>query len=308
MDLAIPAVLDADLVKYDFISTVPVEIVQEKVYDLNPEYLWTGVEGGEAQGGILWKIEPEIILRVNSALSADYSIYGDISGYGDVWNADIQLFRKDRINAEHSFSASGTRRDERPEKLKKLADDIAAWLKKEYTLTEAEETVRRYLGNIIVRERAIQGISAFVREYPDSVPLRALLLDLYLRDRENYENEILKEAAGIMRVYRAEDESDTRYLLSLSMDPYDAAARVMEKHSDWVRAIQVREEALKAFPFRADMHRENLGKDYLQKAGALEGKGDISGALESYKNALMYLDPSSEHAHKATGSIQRIKK
>jgi len=223
-----------------------------------------------------------------------------------VAKTDVILSR-DQTHA-FSISAAGTTYSELSEKVSDMSAAIAAWLKGERVLGRAEEDVRRYLGRIVSYSDTVDAIERYVHEYPQSMPLRALLLDLYLKEKKVYKQKVLEEALTIIDLYKTRAYSDTRYLLSLSLDPFDIAAEAYEEREDWSKAISIRDRALKAFPFKKIRHRDGLARDHYFQGRAYEEKGQATKALEQYQQARGYVSTSSEYHHKIRDGVKRTEK
>ena len=78
-DFKITSMLGNELLKYEFIRVLPVETVREKIYEIEPDVLWTEKQDLEKRGGILWTIEPFIREEIIETMSADYYVYGDFN-------------------------------------------------------------------------------------------------------------------------------------------------------------------------------------------------------------------------------------
>jgi hypothetical protein len=306
LDTNIPVVLKSKLAEYEYLEIIPVETITRKVYEIEPSFLWTGKEGSEKKGGILWTIQPRIVEEVNKDISADMSVYGDMTRYGDRWRIDARIVEDGNQEPLKVFTITGLRNEKIPGKLTELAGMIADSLKSKIVLHEAEEYIRRYMGGIYTYALTQEKIKGLVNSFPGSVPLRALLLDLYLKQKDKYAEEILREGLGIIEIYSPERGDDTRYLLSLNIDPFHAAAEIYEERQDWEHAIGIRENALKIFPYRDEMHKNGLGRDYYFSGVSLENTGQKTKALEKYKISLLYLKPSSEYFQKAEDRIKRL--
>jgi tetratricopeptide (TPR) repeat protein len=310
LDMSIPAVLRAELSRYDFIEIVPVEVIREKIYEIEPSFLWTEREGVVNTGGILWKMEPIIVEEVRENISAQISIYGDVVRFGDKWRIDAYISKKKIIGPEDSLniaSIDGLKYEEIPDKLKELAKEIAGLLKKDHVLSEAEEDIRRYKGGQYTYSTVIKKMEGHVNLYPKSIPLRALLLDLYLKEKEKNREKVINEGLKIINLYDPSREEDVRYLLSLSLDPFDAAAEAYEKKEDWKNAIYLRNKAVKLFPLGKTNHKNGLGHDHYFFALSLEMEGQNAEALESYRKATTYLQPNSTYYEAAVKGVERLK-
>ncbi|MBI4697836.1 MAG: hypothetical protein HY758_02685 [Nitrospirae bacterium] len=294
LDMRMPAVLKAELSRYEFIKIIPVETVKEKIYEIEPSLMWAEKKGGEKRGGILWKMEPKIIHKVRRALSADYSLFGDLTRFNKKWRMDAYIIEESDPAPVMSFTFSGTSDEDLPDRLAELARKTADWLGRKHSLHEAEEYIRSYLGGIYTLSSTVQGLEKLVSLDSGSIPLNGLLLDLYSRDEGRYQEEIIRTGLNIVSQYDSAAESDRRYLLSLSMDPFDIISRTYEARQDWKNAIDMRGRALKTYAFRMSHHRAALGRDHYFFAVSLGENGEKTKALEHYDKALVYLPSSSD--------------
>lgn len=306
LDLNISAVLRAELFKHEFIEIVPVEIIRETIYEIEPSFLWTGKEGDEKRGGILWKIEPGIIEEVDSRVSADLAVYGDITRFGGRWRIDSYVVRKGVLRPHWSMTVSGYKEEEIPEKLKGLAKEIISAIMEENILNAAEEDIRKYMGGIYTYAAVTNRIKERLDLVPGSIPLRALLLDLYLKEKDTRQDMVLNQGMKIIEHYDPSREDDTRYLLSLDLDPFDAVAEAYEKGGDWPRAIETRKKALTVFPHNAKNHKDALGRDHFYFGLLLEEKGEKKRAMDNYKESVTYLSAGSEYLVKSHEGIARL--
>ncbi len=306
-DIRIPAVLDAELSKNEFIESVLVEVDREKIYEIEPSFLWTEKEDDEKIGGILWKIEPRVVEGINKRVSAEFSIYGDLTRFGNKWMIDVNIKKEKDLRPKKSFTISGLKDEEIPERLKEVAKNIIDWLRNKNVLSEAEEDIRRYMGGLYTYAAVIEKITNRVDSFPESIPLRALLLDLYLKEKEMYHNEIMNEGLKIISLYDPSREEDTRYLLSISIDPFDTTAEIYEEERAWENAIEIRNKAMKLFPYRAENHKKRLGRDYYFFALSFEKRGQNEKALENYKRAMTYLQQDSGYFKAVVEGLERLR-
>jgi hypothetical protein len=308
LNMGISSIIKAGLSGHDFIETIPLEVVEQKIYEIEPFYLWTKREGPVDSAGIVWAIEPKIVGEVEEVVSAEYSIYGDLIRFGSEWTVVAHILKEKDLNIRKSFTVSSLKEEEIPESLKEVSKKIAAWLKRENIINEAEEGMRRYRGGLYTHSVTLGKIKSLADTVQESVPLHALLLELYLEKKEKYREKIIDEGLAIINLYDPANDDDTRYLLSLNIDPYDAAADVYEGKRDWKSAIYLRHKARKLFPYMTDRHIRGLGRDYYFYANSFEKKGDSARALENYKKAITYLDPASEHYKRARERIDSLNK
>jgi tetratricopeptide (TPR) repeat protein len=306
LDMQIPALLHSKLSRESFIEIVPVEVIREKLYDIEPQYMWAEQKDAVKKGGIFWKIEPRIIERVDDMVSARFSIYGDIVRFNDSWHVDVYFMREHDPDSEKSFRLAGVRGDDIPLKMGDIAKAIADLLREEYIVSVAEEEMRLTVGGISSYDAAIQKLERYVNDYPGSVPLRALLLDLCLKEKDTHIDSIMDNGLTIMKLLEQRNEDGRRYLLSLSLDPFDTVAGVYEKRKKWEDAISVRNNALRVFLFNERLHKKALGEDYYRLAAESEIKGGQAKAAEQYKKAIEYLDPSSEYYRMAVERMKRL--
>ena len=306
LDMQMPALLYSRLSQESFLEIVPVEVIREKLYDIEPQYMWAEQKDAVKKGGIFWKIEPRIIKRVDDMVSARFSIYGDIVKFNDSWHVDVYFMRERDPDSEKSFHLAGVRGDDIPLKMGDIARAIADLLREEHIISVAEEEMRLTLGGIYSYDAAIKKLERHVNDYPGSVPLRALLLDLCLKEKGTHIDSIMNNGLTIMKLLEQRNEDGRRYLLSLSLDPFDTVASVYEKRKKWEDAISVRNSALRVFLFNERLHKKALGEDYYRLAGESEINGGQANAAEHYRKAIEYLDPSSEYYRMAVERMKRL--
>jgi tetratricopeptide (TPR) repeat protein len=196
--------------------------------------------------------------------------------------------------------------DELPAKLTGISKSIADVLRGESVLNTAEEDIRQYKGDMISHDMAISKMKKHISAVPESIPLRGLLLDLYLEDKDRNRGDILDYGLKIIDLMKETENADTRYLLSLALDPFDAVAAVYEKKQEWDNAIVVRDKALRSFSYNLELHKEGIGRDYYFLAKSFEEKGSREKAMESYKTAVTNLQPSSDFYKQAMDGIDRL--
>lgn len=270
LDMQSTSIVAAELAKNSFIELVPSEVVRGEIMTIEPDFLWTGRKGRKNSGGILWSIQPAIIEKVSRGLNSDYSIFGDISGQEDKWEVKASITDSDAAVLK-VFAIKGEKRDDMPKKLSGLGHDIAGFFRSETIVESAEEEVRRYLGRLDDLRTTVGKIESMSASYPDNLPLRAVLLDLYLKDKVIYKNKIIPSASKIIELYSPSNESDTRYLLSRYLDPYDVLAKEYEEQGNTKRAIEIRERALREFPFFSGRHKKAL--EALKSGNKVEESG-----------------------------------
>ncbi|MBI5666067.1 MAG: tetratricopeptide repeat protein [Nitrospirae bacterium] len=307
LDMDILAMLHAELSGYGFIEIVPVEVIREKFYEIEPGFLWTEKEDLVKRGGILWKIETKIVEKVNETVSADFSLYGDLTSIGDNWRVDAFLVKDGEPESVKTFKLTGVKYNELPAKLTVMSKSISDLLRGDVVLKEAEEDIRQYKGGMVSYPEVIAKVKKHMSAVPQSLPLRALLLDLYLEDRDRNREDILSEGLKIIDLLKQQENSDTRYLLSLALDPFDTVAGIYEKKQDWSNAIIIREKALGFFPYNSELHREGIGRNYYYIADSYEEKGSREKAMDNYKTAVSYLQSSSDFFKQAMEGIDRLK-
>jgi tetratricopeptide (TPR) repeat protein len=307
LDLKISSILGNELLKYEFIRVLPVETVREKIYEIEPDFLWTGKKGTEKRGGILWKVEPLIIEEISENMSADYYVYGDFITIENEWRLDAYISGSKITGEKTPFAMQGTTNEEFQVKLKELAVLIADWLKYRYIIRMAEADIRLYMGNVIAHSAVVDKIKKYIYAYPESIPLRALLMDLYLKKKDVFSRELFDEGVKIVSLFNSSNADDTRYVMSLSLDPFDITAGVYEMNKEWVNGIKLRTRALQQFPGNLEKHRRILGNDYFFKASALEKAGQNSEALKNYKKALHYMNLQSEFYDRSREGLERLR-
>ncbi len=310
LDMNIPALLRAELIRHDFIEIVPVKTIRRRLYEIEPSLLWTVERGNKKSSGIIWSLEPRIVEKVNRKVFADLSIYGDITRFGIKWKVISYILKQSVFtpSPEKSFTATGYSDDEIPDKIVKMADEIINWLKSKKVLNEAEEDIRRYMGNIYTYSIVLEKMKKHVSSFPNSIPLNAHILNLYLKEKEKYQGEIINVGSKIISLYDPSREEDTRYMLSLDIDPFEVTAKVYEERRDWENAINIRNNALKMFPYKIADHTIVLGRDHYFLAISLEKKGQKERALDNYKKAITFLPPYSKDFKQAKKKFDSLKK
>lgn len=308
LDMNVTAVLKAELFKHEFIDLVPVEIIREIMYEIEPSFLWTGMEGNEKRGGILWRIEPAMVEEIDRRVFADLYIYGDITRFGDRWRIDSYIVNKGMIKPQRTVVITGKREDEIPEKLKGLAQEIMSGISDTNIVNMAEEDIKKYMGGTYTYTSVIERIKGRLDLLPYSIPLRSLLLDLYLREKDINRDMIMKQGLRIVELYDPSHEDDTRYLLSLSLDPFEAVAEIYEFRKEWKAAIETRIDALNVFPYNAKDHKDALGRDHFYLGLALEEKREEKEARDNYRKSVTYLPHDSEYYLKAKERIAALSK
>jgi tetratricopeptide (TPR) repeat protein len=306
-DMNIPAVLRAGFSGYGFIEIVPVEVIREKLYEIEPLLMWTEKEDSVKRGGILWKIEPRVVEKINETVSAQFSLYGDLTGFGDTWRVDAFVIKEGEPAPGRSFRLTGMKEEELPVRLTEMSKGIADWLRRENVLNEAEEDIRQYMGGMYSYAGVTGKLKTYIVSAPASIPLRALLLDLYLQDKDRHQEDIINDGLKIIELLGQGGDEDVRYLLSLTLDPFDAVAAAYEKKGEWEGAIAVRNKALRVFPYNSEAHKEGIGRSYYYIAKSFEEKGLREKAMESYKTAVFYLGPSSGYFKESMDGIERLK-
>lgn len=325
LDLKSTAIIEAELSKNGFLSIMPAKVVRQKVLYYEPAFLWTGQASGQTtsqtttqtgnqnttqnttrqSGGILWNIHPRIIERVARGLSSDYSIYGDISVNNKKWEATARL-SDNHANVLRTFTATADSQDKLYGELTRMGRRISAFFEEFTVVARAEDEVRRYLAGFYSIETIIGKIQEMALLYPDALPLRAILLDLYLKDKTAFSERIRPTAERIISIYNPTNGDDTRYLLSLYLDPYGVLAEYFEAREEWARAIEIREKALQDFSFFADEQKKGLGHAAFMLAQEFEQRRNKARAAEYYRKALAVLPSGSDETLKSTERLREI--
>ncbi|MEW6601658.1 MAG: hypothetical protein AB1499_11875, partial [Nitrospirota bacterium] len=273
LDMEIHNILVNELSGYEFIELVPVEVIREKLFEIEPQFMWTAKEDSVKKGGILWKIEPRIIEKINEKVAARYSLYGELIRYGSGWSINAILIKDGDPGPFRSFRLTGRKDDDMQERLTGMSKSIADLLQKDSVLKMAEEDIRQYKGGMDSYSAVISKMKKYIGTVPESIPLRALLLDLYLEDKDGAGEEIMAEGLKIIDMLKQQEGADMRYLLSLALDPFDTVASQYEKRKEWKDAIAVRNRAFRAFPYNSELHKEGMGKDHYFLARSFEEEG-----------------------------------
>lgn len=307
LDMNIPALFHAEFSGYAFIEIVPVEVIRNKIYEIEPQFMWTAKEDSVKKGGILWKIEPRVVEKINEAVNAQFSLYGDFTSSGESWTVDAFLIKDGEAESARPFSLTGLKYDELQAKLTDMSNSIAGLLKGDAELSGAEEEIRKYKGGMDSYAEVIGKMKKHISAVPESVPIRALLLDLYLEDKNSNREEIVSNGLKIIEMIKAPDNTDTRYILSLALDPFDAVAVIYEQRQERDKAIAIRDKALRLFPYNFELHKEGIGRDYYYIAKSFEEKGNRQKAMDNYKNAVTFLQSSSPDYEQSMEGIDRLK-
>ncbi len=289
LDLKTPAMLKKALAGSKFLKFVPVEISTEKIYQIDPLILRTGLDGANKQGDIFWSIRPEIMTQVSSIPDADFLVSGILTGSGQEKTLYINVSERSGSVREMAFHCNVPDSKTGDVCIDEMAGDISGWLYKIYALSEAEEYIRRYKGRIDTYDDTVRKLQVRLKALPGSIPIGGLLLDMYIEKRARHEDEIRAIGTGLIRDLEHAGPDDIRYLLSLSLHPFDGVAIQYEMDARWQDAVELREKALKVFPYWSGVHRTALGGDYFRIAEVLEEAGDAESALVSYRKSLRYL-------------------
>lgn len=308
LDTGLPSILKAGFSGYEFIDTVPVEIIKQEIYEIQPSSVWTKREGGTDSAGIIWKLKPNVIEEVQEKVTADYSVYGDLKRFGKTWTVVVHIMKEKEPGIRKSFISNSLKEEEIPERMLETSREIAEWLKGENVVSEAEEVMRQYLGGLYTHYAALKKIKTLSGYYNDSVPLHALLLELYLVRKDRHVEKVLEECLKIVNIYDPLNDDDTRYLLSMNIDPFETSADIYENRGDWKNAIWIRHLAERKYPFSTERHVEMLGKDYYFYAVSFEKNGNNARAEKNYGRAMIYLKPSSEYYHNAKDGYDVLKR
>lgn len=307
VNFKIASVLTAELSKTDFIEIVPVEVIKKNIIATEPEFLWTEQRDTEKRGGILWSITPKIIEEAAAKNNAAYTVHGNISWFNAQWRIDAYLSDADK-KITQVYSVSGDNEKNMPERLEGMSKEIAAVIKKEWIIKEAEEDVRLYMAGALTLPVIIERVEIQARYFSDSIPLNAILLDLYIKDKASYKDKIMGTGLNLIRLYKPSNEMDAQYLLSLNLDPFDIAAKGYEERDELNKAIEVREKALNVFPFYAARHKKGIGISAYNLAKRYEEKSEKKKAVEYYKKALLNLSPESEEFLLAKEKLNLLEK
>lgn len=297
-NISTPLILEEELSRYDFIDIIPLGRRYNEVYEIEPAHMWAGMESGEKQGGILWNIRPVIIEEARAKAFVKYAIFGNIVNFDNKSRLYIYLQQLKNPASEQTFDINYKEKEQIPDKITSVAKAMAAWIKSKWIVSEAEEHIRKFMGGINSHSDTIAILMNFVKEYPTSVPIQALLLDMYIKKKDMYNEQIITNGLKLIDLYDNSNDENTRYLLSLNLDPYDATAEAYEMREEWIKAIETRNNALKSYPHQQSVHKTGLGKDHYFLARSLELKGQKARALEHYKIALSYLPESSVYYEK----------
>jgi hypothetical protein len=335
IDLQSSAIIEAELSKIGFIELVPAEVVRQKVLDFEPAFLWTGRMTGrstsrtttrntsqnsaqssaqssiqnttrnidQSTGGILWNINTRIVEQVSRGLSSDYSVYGDVTGGKDKLQINVRITDND-AKVLRTISAAADDRDGLPQAYTRIGKRAASFFEEATVVERAEDEVRSYLAGLDSIGGVVAKVQRTANRYPRSMPLRAILLDLYLREKALYSSRIEAAANEVIELYNPANGDDARYLAALYLDPYDVLAAPYEARRNWTRAIAIREKALRDFPFFFHQEKLALGHAYFMMAQEFELKRDGNRAANYYRKAISVLPTDNDDSAK---SVKRLK-
>ncbi len=260
-DMRITSLIAAELATRDFIRIISPEVIRRRVLDLEPAYFEAGKDSSGNPAGIVYgRIASGIVEEVARNTDANFSVTGDISWFNTKWIISAHVAEvRDRDAGD--FRVSGVDEEELPGGIEEIATEIAVFIRDGAIVPDVEEEVRKYLGGIYSLSTVVSKVETLSLAYQDSLPLQAVLLDLYLRDRAAYRGKIAATASKVIALYDPAHGSDTRYLLSLSLDPFDVLARLYEENREWSKAIEVRKKSLEVFSFYAEKHRAGIARD-----------------------------------------------
>lgn len=307
INIKIASVFMAELSKTDFIDVVPLEIIRRNIMAIEPNFLWTEQRGIEKRGRIVWDVEPKVVEEIVFRTGADYTIYGSISWFNTKWKIDAYLSDSDK-NVIRVYSIYGDKEEEVPEKLENISKETILLLQRETIVKEAEEEVRRYLGGTYTLPIAIERVEILARSFYDSIPLHAILLNLYLKNKMGYKEKVIDTGLKIIKLYNPSNDRDTKYLLSLNLDPFDAVASGYEEKEELNKAVEIREKALQVFPLYTTRHKRGIGIAAYNLAKVYEQKGEKVKALQYYKKAILYLPSESNEFLSAKEKLNLIEK
>lgn len=251
-------VIERELANHAFIEIVPVTLILNAGYEIEPLFLWTEMNEGEKMGGMLWEFRPFITEETSASVRAEILIYGDMIKREDGYRLDVIAIKERESEPAWSRVFSPIGDDELSLRAAEAASELAAWVKAEYALRFAEEDVRRYRGGMVSLEETISLLRERLETAPQSIPLHTLLIDMYRMGGDVYEEHVLREAEEIVGLLDKGSSDDHRYLISRDIDPYDIVARALEKKEEWKEAIVLRERALREFPANFEVHTRAL--------------------------------------------------
>lgn len=303
----ISGIIATELARHAFIEVVPVNLTLKEGYEIEPLFLWTEMREGEKRGGMLWAFRPFLTEETSAAASAEILLYGDMTKSEEGYRLDVFAVQGWEQEPAWSWGLSRVRDDELSLRAADAAGALAEWVNAAYALRFAEEDVRQYLGGMVSHEQAVSRLHERLDNAPQSLPLRALLFDLYRRDSETHQDQMLREAEELIRLLGKGSDADLRYLLSRDVDPFDAAASSREKKEAWQSAISLRERALREYPAHFEVHKRALGRDYYGLGRSHEKEGRRHQAGDAYERALRYLTPSSELYEPALSGLERVR-
>ncbi len=306
MDMAIPDTLRAALVRDKSIEIVPFEIAQRTTRKIEPSLFWAERGEGWYGGGLIWEVKEEVLQETAVRLSTDYIIHGNISRFGDRWRVDAYIYAGGRKRPLWSFVSTGIQDNEIPENMDTMAKEISRWIHGELAVERAEEYIRGYMAGAHTYPATLKMVEGLVRDFPESIPLNAILMELYLKEKSRHKEAIIKTGLNIIDLYPSSSEDDARYLLSTGIDPFDVLAKIYEDGGLLKEAVATHEKALELYPYGTKHHRYGLGKDLYLFAVSLEKDGIIKEALDHYMRALEYLTPASEEYEPAKEGVTRL--
>jgi len=303
---AVATLISSVLSRNNFITVIPNEVIVTTLHDLSPALLWGEERGGERSGGLIWRVNDTLIVDVVAATSADYTIYGSLTRFGELWRIEATLSSLSRGNSRRSFTATALADGEIPEKVEGIADEIVSAIEEDTVLIRAEELIRLYMAGIATYPATAERLDGLAAQSPDNFPLHLLILDYYMKDESDRRGEVLRLGERSVALYKSANEEELRYLRLYDLDPFDVTATEYEDRNQWESAISVRLEALRLLSTNLAAHRAALGLDYYHLARLHDEAVRSGEALDSYRNALEYLPQHSKEFPIATERVERL--
>ncbi|MFQ5329562.1 MAG: hypothetical protein ACE5D4_06190 [Thermodesulfobacteriota bacterium] len=303
---AIAMLISSALSRTSFITVLPNEIILTRVREVSPALLWGAEKGGERSGGLIWRIDASFVQEIAASTSANYTIYGAITRFGEGWRIETTLSAVGKDDLKRSFTSTGLADEEIPVMVGEVAQEIVLLIQKAHLMTEAGEVVRLYLAGISTYGAAAERLEELAGEFPDHLPLHLLILNHYLKDKPHHHEEILRVGHKAIALYKGANEEELRYLRVYDLDPFDVTAMVYEGRNQWERAIDIRVEALQLISRNLALHRAALGLDYYHLARFHDKTGRDKAAMEGYRKALEYLPQHSKEFPVATERLKLL--
>nr|MBC8412200.1 hypothetical protein [bacterium] len=255
---------------------------------------------------IVWQFKTFPVARARATLPADFIVHGDTIGSGEGRVVNIHLREFSRSEPVRTITLTVWSEEEFMAGLETAAGRIGSWIIRAKAIDLSEELIREYLAGLIGYGDAVTELRRLADLDSSSMPVFALLLDLQKRHVVGNDRDLIETGEKVIALYDPKVGEDTRYLLSLDLDPYDITASVYERWAEWSEAIKLRKLAFQRYPFGRAAHEQKIGMAYLQQGISFEKKGRVDDAMDSFINAMTHLPEQSEPYISAKEAFERL--